>query len=231
MMPKKQLVWAALVAASVVSPLLVSGNADACGGAIFQGSFQRPTRIIRPGQAPTSKPAPARLIAQAEKAFDEGRMADALRTAIEAYPNIATANPSNDVMMNRALRLAAVVTARSGGARSPSEARTPEQRAGRVEWAIRALRGLYQRNPSNVTLEGDLGEALAMVPEHEEEAHRRLSSLADRDLLGSAHAYSALARLHFSAGLTKKSVQALQRCSAIATKPATCGPQLPLNPA
>lgn len=240
----KKLVWITLAAAAVVSPLFVSGDAEACGGEMFRESIQR-----------SPKPLPPALVAKAEKSLDEGKGDAALKSALQAYPTLAKASPGKDNMMNRALRLAAMATIRSGGEQSVMGAKAPvsyidydygrevnvpaklsapknqEERAARLEWAIKTLRSLHEQNPSNVTVEGDLGEALATVPEHEDEALTKLSSLADKDLLGSPQAYSALAKLRFRAGLTKKSVEALQRCNAMSAKPGTCGPQLPTNPA
>lgn len=240
---KIKLGWIMLASVAALAPLAMAGDAEACGGEMFRESIQR-----------SPKPLPPALVAKAEKSLDNGKSDEALKSALQAYPTLAKANPGKDAMMNRALRLAAMATIRSGGEQSVLGAKAPvsyidydygkevnvpaklsapknqEDRAARLEWAIKTLRSLHEQNPTNVTVEGDLGEALASVPEHEDEALSKLSSLADKDLLGSPQAYGALARLRFRAGLTKKSVEALQRCNAMSAKPGTCGPQLPTNP-
>jgi predicted Zn-dependent protease len=229
----------ALLAATSVM-IVDASSAEACGGAVWRENVQR-----------TVKPAPPILVAKAEKAFDEGKTEVALKTALEAYPQLAKATPSKDPIANRAIRLAALASVRSGGAQSVVGAKGPvsyvdydygkevnigakllpaksdEERASRMVSALKALRALHDQSPDNVTMEGDLGEALAAVPGNEEEALEVLSKLADKDLLGSPQAYSALARLRFQQGLVKKSVEAMQRCNAMAGGADICGPAIP----
>ena len=95
--------WMMLAAVSALAPLAVSGNAEACGGEMFRESIQR-----------SPKPLPPALVAKAEKSLDAGKSDEALKSALQAYPTLAKANPGKDAMMNRALRLAAMATIRSG---------------------------------------------------------------------------------------------------------------------
>ena len=214
--------------------------ADACGGAIFQERFVAP------------KPTPPQLVAKGEKQLDEGAGQLALRHAKEAYPDLAKATAGKDAIKNRALRLAALATVRSAGELSAAPAKTTstkdawgdtvtralpiDQSASakqeRLEWALGTLRALSTNSPDNPSVEADLGEALSAVPGHETEAFERLSKLADKDLLGSPTAYAVLAKLRAQQGLTKKSIEAVQRCREMTRTPAVCGPDLPSqNPA
>jgi hypothetical protein len=58
----------------------------------------------------------------------------------------------------------------------------------------------------------DLGEALASVADHREEATRMLEYLAERDLMTSAHGWAALARLRRASGNAAGADGALARC-------------------
>ncbi|NOU33447.1 MAG: hypothetical protein HOO96_36590 [Polyangiaceae bacterium] len=240
----KKLGWL-VIAAAVVAPLASVADAEACGGAIWRESNERPK----------AKPTPAALVAKAEKSMEDGKGDVAVKTVLEAYPKLEKAAAGKDAMANRALRLAAVAAVRSNGDQSVVGAKAPvsyfdydygqdvnvpaklqapktaEDRTARLEWSIKALRSLHEQSPNNPTITGELGEALAATPGHETEALELLSQLSDKDLLGTPQAYSALARLRFQQGLTKKSAEALQRCNAMTNKPAVCGPQLPTNPA
>lgn len=232
----------ALLALSLVPVALAAmpTPADACGGAIFQERFIAP------------KPTPPQLVAKGEKQLDEGAGQLALRQAKEAYSDLAKATPGKDPIKNRALRLAALATVRSGGELSVAPAKTTstkdawgdtvtralpveqtdDAKKQRLEWAIGTLRALNSNTPDSPSVEADLGEALASVPGHENEAFDRLSKLADKDLLGSPTAYAVLAKLRAQQGLTKKSVEAVQRCREMTRTPAVCGPDLPSqNPA
>lgn len=226
----------AFLALSIVPLALAAmpAPADACGGAIYQERFIAP------------KPTPPQLVAKGEKQLDEGSSQLALRSAKEAYADLHKAQPSKDAIKNRALRLAAIATVRSGGTLgvAPAQITTTKDSWGdtvsrakpldqsapakqeRLEWAVGALRALSTNSPDNPSVEADLGEALSAVVGHEAEAFERLSKLADKDLLGSPTAYAALARLRAQQGLTKKSVEAVQRCREMTRTPAVCGPDL-----
>ena len=208
--------------------------ADACGGAVFQERFIAP------------KPTPPQLVAKGEKQLEEGSPQLALRQAKDAYGDLAKSQPGKDAIKNRALRLAAIATVRSNGDLSVAPAPTvstkdawgdtvtrakpvdqsPDAKQARLEWAIGTLRALHTQSPDNPSVEADLGEALSSVAGHESEAFDRLSKLADKDLLGSPSAYAVLAKLRAQQGLTKKSVEAVQRCREMTRTPAVCGPEL-----
>lgn len=226
----------ALLAMSLV-PLALAATpapADACGGAIFQERFIAP------------KPTPPQLVAKGEKQLEEGSAQLALRQAKEAYTDLHKSTAGKDAIKNRALRLAAIATVRSGGELSVAPAQTASSKDAwgdtvtrakpidqstsakqeRLEWAIGTLRALSTNSPDNPSVEADLGEALSSVAGHEGEAFERLSKLADKDLLGSPTAYAVLARLRAQQGLTKKSIEAVQRCREMTRTPAVCGPDV-----
>jgi hypothetical protein len=69
----------------------------------------------------------------------------------------------------------------------------------------------------------ELGEALALVPEHQDEARRILEHLAASDLLTSAHAYAALAKLRAAAGDDEGRDRAFTRCRELTKLRSVCG--------
>ena len=52
-----------------------------------------------------------------------------------------------------------------------------------------------------------------------------VSKLAEGDLIGSPHAYAALAKLQASAGEAQKSAEAVKRCEGMTSTPAICAPK------
>jgi hypothetical protein len=86
--------------------------------------------------------------------------------------------------------------------------------------AIDILREIRRQEPrSDVRSASDLGEALARLPSTAEEARSLLEPLARRDLLGSPHAYLALARVAEDDATRS---MALRRCAVIAEDEGMC---------
>src|SRR5437667_201833 len=71
----------------------------------------------------------------------------------------------------------------------------------------------------NVTRE----EVDAGGPERAPQATMMLRSLATKDLIGSAHAYAALAHLEKQAGDTEAEKRARDKCRTMTKRPAICG--------
>jgi uncharacterized protein HemY len=99
-------------------------------------------------------------------------------------------------------------------------ATTDGQRGANVEWAVSTLRQVNAARPNDPVALADLGEALATRNKYEAEALGILQDLADRDLMGSAHAYAALAHLHASHGQIDETHAAVERCELMARQPA-----------
>jgi hypothetical protein len=121
----------------------------------------------------------------------------------------------------------------------PSE----EARVENLEWAVESLRlGWLPRPPSSDLAFADpqpvkpspppgkavvpenprdasnLGEALSLLPAHQAEARTILEDLAAKDVITSASAYAALARLRTAASDEAGAKAALQQCAALGGK-------------
>jgi hypothetical protein len=122
----------------------------------------------------------------------------------------------------RAARILALALVRSNGVLAGVQGfSATTERSINLEWAVAVLRLVSSARPNEPVAEADLGEALAALSKYEGEALGILRGLADRDLLGSAHAYAALARLQASRGQGTASRAALDRCEKMTSSPAT----------
>lgn len=167
-----------------LSALFVQGEASAC----VNGVYSRVDEGI----------AWARIT---EGKLNRGDDEQVVAAVLARYPRIRTVEASSDLLGNLALRWMALAIVRLGGevprAKSfPSE--TTGARAENLEWAASRLRDLYARHRKDATLRCDLGEALASTPEGRSEALDLLQNVEERDLMVSAHSYTALAKLRES---------------------------------
>jgi hypothetical protein len=158
-----------------------------------------------------------------------------------------------------AVRTMALVTVRTGGAWLYKKKGTyvlavPDEksRVENLEWAVESLRlaWLPRRRgmdfddppppkaaqpdgkpaaPANPRDASNLAEALSLLPEHQAEARRILEDLAAKDLVTSAYAYAALARLRAIAPDEGGAKAALQQCRVLGGKRArsVCVPDEP----
>jgi len=94
-------------------------------------------------------------------------------------------------------------------------------RSASLEWAVSSLRVVNALRTNNPVAMADLAEALSTRPRYEGEALGILQDLADRDLMGSAHAYAALARLRATRGEEAVARDAIARCQAMSRQPAS----------
>jgi hypothetical protein len=208
---------AALLALVAVS--IVPAPALACGGAIVMRHFQAPKE-----QAPP----PPVLVADAEKKLEKGEHVAAAVAAVRAFPKIK-AGAAAAGLEGRALRVAALATVRSDGAVGPGGAKAPssEARERNLAWSAAALKGLDAKADAerggDPSLKANVGEALARLAPARDEAFRTLKDLADRDLMGSPHAYAALARLATERGDEALARTARGRCETMGGAGATCG--------
>jgi hypothetical protein len=178
-----------------------------------------------PPPPPKPKPTPEEGMSIAEAAMQKEEPSVAARALAESMPHLRTASMDAPTRELRALRILAIALARTDGALTvPGRffANTAALRGQNIEWSIATLRLLNQRRPNDPVLESELGEALAHAPVHHAEAESILSSLATRDLMGSAHAYAELARLRILKGDAAASREAALRCQAMTKTPSVC---------
>ncbi|MBK9263953.1 MAG: hypothetical protein IPM54_29645 [Polyangiaceae bacterium] len=164
-------------------------------------------------------------LANAEKALRDGKIVAAAQSIVRMFPEIRTINPGKDGMLGRAQRTLAVALVRTDGAidLDPTwRAKTPEQRAQNVTWAVSSLERLRTQRKNDPAVDTDLGEALAKVDGRQEEARGILQSLADRDLMATPQGYAALGRLQHQAGNAAARDAAIQRCNAMAKDAEIC---------
>ncbi len=170
-------------------------------------------------------------LANAEKALRDGKVADSAQAVVRMFPEIRTINPGKDGMLGRAQRTLAVALVRTDGAieLDPTwRAKTPEQRAQNVAWAVSSLERLRTQRKNDPAVDTDLGEALAKVDGRQEEARGILQSLSDRDLMATPQGYAALGRLQNQAGNAAARDAAVQRCTAMAKDAEIC--KVPASP-
>lgn len=197
------------VVASVAAGSTVAAPAHACGMAVRREVDSRTLGI-----------------AKAERALEQGQVAAAALNVTQVFPNVRTSQPGADPLLTRAMRVMALATARADGAitvGSDWRGATPAQRAQNLEWAVTAMRAVNGARAGDPGAQGDLGEVLAKVPRFHAEALALLAGLAQRDLLGSARGYAALARLRAAAGDKPGHDAAVAKCQAMTQTPAICG--------
>jgi hypothetical protein len=166
----------------------------------------------------------AALVAQAEQSLSEGKNARAAAKAIQAFPALKIVKPGELPLADRALRILALSSTRADGAINAGGMKglTPADRAGNLAWSIDVLRKLGAKRGNNPTFQTDLGEALAKLPAHQDEALKILGELADKDLLTSAEGYAALGRLRAAKGDAPAREAAVKRCEAMTKTPKLC---------
>jgi predicted Zn-dependent protease len=134
-------------------------------------------------------------------------------------------------MLGRAQRTLAIALVRTDGAieLDPTwRAKTAEQKAQNVAWAVSSLERLRTQRKNDPAVDTDLGEALAKIDGRQEEARGILQSLSERDLMATPQGYAALGRLQNQAGNAAARDAAIQRCTAMAKDPEVC--KVPASP-
>lgn len=179
-----------------------------------------------PAERPDKPDAP-HLVAQAEQALDAGKLAVATTTLLKTFPSLRVALTRKDEvghLENRAMRIVALASVRSAGAFGVMSGQGDAKKKSNLDWSVAVLRKLNAARAGDASLQADLGEALARSASTQKEALEILSKLATDDLIGSAHAYAALAKLQAEAGDATKSADAAQRCKGMTGTPAICEP-------
>lgn len=180
------------------------------------------------------KATPVQEIARAEKALEGGQNLAAARAVLGTFPRVRVATAGNNPLETRALRVFALAIVRSDGSVDEKKAGVRAQgewtKNANLEWAVQALREIDQKRPNDPSLRADLGEALAKLSQGEGEALEILGGLDKKDLMGSPHAYAALARLREKKGDAAGAEAAVKRCEEMSKTPGVCRPA-PAQPA
>jgi hypothetical protein len=185
-------------------------GAEACGL-----RFDTRDAILLAGRDPEA------VIREAERLVAAGDVEEASRLVAAgiALPALERESP----LVDRTLRLLARIVIRTPlAADAPAEAR--RERDAKLRWAVRVLdlfAGEQLAEPQPLVL-GDLGEALAQLPEERAVARDFLEMLAERDLLVTAEAHAALARLRAERGDRAGAALALARCRLMAAHARAC---------
>lgn len=190
---------AAVTLAAALSPVLAfPSHAQACGMSVRMEPLQ-------------PRPTPPIEISNAEKAANGGGARIAAQKVFSVFPKIRSATAGQDPLETRALRVLAVAIARTEYSVQPGWTRSAD-----LAWAEQAMREIDAKRPNDPAVQADLGEVLSHIPAKQSEAMKMLSQLAESDLMGSPHAYAALARLRSSNGDESGSALAMQRCVTMA---------------
>jgi hypothetical protein len=216
---------AALALALVPAALLVSSATDAhaCG------------MSVRLEPTP-QKATPVQEIALSEKAIESGRNLDAARAVLRTFPRIRSATAGANPLETRALRVLSLAVVRSEGAVDEKKARVASANGvewtpkANLEWAVQSLREIDQKRPNDPTVQADLGEALSKTASGQAEALTILQRLAQKDLMGSPHAYAALAKLRTQSGDSAGAEAAIKRCEEMSKSRGVCKPTAPSAP-
>ncbi len=172
-------------------------------------------------------------IARAERDLAAGRYHAAAGSVIRMIPHIrAYKRTTGDGIVNRALRVLAVATARTGG-QLKLEKQIPRQlhswlgkdadeRQASLAWSVQALKSVSKLKKKSPAVQSELAEAMAQLPAHSDEARTTLEKLAEKDLLSSSQGYATLAELRAKAGDNDGRLAALQRCKTMAKDNRVC---------
>ncbi len=201
-----------LGALGLLVPALVAvspGDARACGTALYYSRVPGG----RPNGPHRTVPNRTLLIAQAEQDLADGKHEHAAIKVLNAFPALKIVKPGTLPLSDRALRILAIASVRSEG--------TTEHAYAGINWSVNVLRALNALHDNNPSYQSDLGEALAKHPRGREESLAILNHLADKDLITSAEAVAALARMKAEGGDKEGRDALVKRCEGMTKTPAT----------
>ncbi|MBX3202702.1 MAG: hypothetical protein KF894_31540 [Labilithrix sp.] len=211
-----KLVAVALAIVPAALAVTYAPDANACGMSIRMDP--RPQR-----------PTPVQSIANAEKALENGQNLAAAKAVLTNFPKVRAATAGANPLETRALRVFALAVVRSNGAVTEKSAGHPSGGSewtptANLEWAVQSIREIDAKRPNDPTVQADLGEALSKLPRGQKESMTILQGLAQKDLMGSPHAYAALARLRSEQGDAAGAQAAIKRCEEMSKTPGVCKP-------
>ena len=172
-------------------------------------------------------------VSRAEKQLREGHYVAAAGSVIRMFPDIKAAAAGKDRLIDRAFRTLALASTRSGGSlpidkEVPSwlsarwSGKSAEDRKANLEWSVATLRHLGEKRANDPGMETDLGEALAKLDDHRDEALKLLGGLAEKDLLASPEGYAALGKLRKDTGDAAGSDAAVKKCELMTKTASVC---------
>ena len=209
---------AAVIALSLLPALFLAAtarDAQACGSAMrLERTLARPT--------------PVQEIARAEKALESGSNLAAAQAVLNNFPRVRSAKVGENPLETRAVRVLALAVVRSEGTVDEKKARVASANgvewtpASNLAWAVQSLREIDTARPNDPTVQADLGEALSKTAFGQAESLKILQGLAQKDLMGSPHAYAALAKLRTQSGDLAGAEAAIKRCEEMSKTPGVC---------
>ena len=209
------LAFALVPAVFVTASAVCEHDARACGMSVrMEPTPQRPT--------------PVQEIARAEKALEGGQNLAAAQAILGSFPRIRTATAGANPLETRALRVFSLAVVRSDGTVDEKKARVASANGNEwtpkanLDWAVQSLREIDAKRPNDPTVQADLGEALSKTATGQAEALKLLQGLAQKDLMGSPHAYAALAKLRTQSGDSAGAEAAIKRCEEMSKTPGVC---------
>ena len=141
-------------------------------------------------------------VSAAERLLDEGKPRAAVARLKSADPSLVSRKPGASPVSDQALGIFARAVARTGGDVAPGlEGDTEGEGAAarRLDWAEATMRELAMKHPDDAAVTSGLAEVLAQHPTKRDQARAALAALEGADLVPTAHAYAALARLRTTA--------------------------------
>lgn len=143
-----------------------------------------------------------RAVQTAERALERGEWRAALKLAAPVMA--ARKGKAEDNLARRASGVAILAVTRSEGRYGfdGAEISEAERRMAEISRAVSLSEELSARKKDDVTVRTNHAEVLSHLPERRGEALRTLAELEGADLVSSAHAYAALARLRGQAPST-----------------------------
>ncbi len=161
---------------------------------------------------------PAAEVAKSDTMLETGgNNSGVLATLSKPFPALRGATPSaKEPLQNHALRNAALAVGRSNGAITGLRFKADES-AANMSWAVSTMRGLLALRPTDASLEADLAEVLARTSAGKEEGFKKLSTLAEKDLIGSPQALGQLSRLRKEKGDLPGAKEAFEKCRSMTT--------------
>jgi hypothetical protein len=195
---------------------VTSSDAHACGG-FYDYPEVRPVWRPKPVFVAASERIP-----RAVEWLEEEKLVEAATEVVTAFPKVRGIPVGASPLETRAQRVLALALVRAEGTLAGVRgftARTAADRTANLGWATGVLRSISAERRAEPAAQADLAEALEATPGKEDEALGILADLADRDLLGSAHAYAALARIRALRGDADSARGALARCERMTRTP------------
>ena len=219
-MEKRWIVRLVVAVGFVASASIAPNRAEACGGGDFD--FE-PAVDYRP-----------QGLDKSEQDLHEGHHLTAAARILRMFPELKKATLGVNPKIDRAYRLLSIATARAGGALAVDTevpewvlaswvSKTDKDRSANLTWAVASMRRLNEVKKDDPALQTELGEVLARVDGHQDEARELLGKLAQKDLISSPEGYAALAMLRGKSGDTAGRDAAMKKCQAMAKSQSTCG--------